>query len=429
MTRAPRPKSGLIWGSLAQFKADPLAFLAQAAHDHGDVVRLRFGPVTAHLINRPDLIDHVLSRNSGNYDKNTRSADRIAATTGDSLLSTNGVAWRRHRTLIQPTFQPWCFDRIEPIIDTLLGPMMHQWDRTDSIDIVDEMMRLVMAAAIRILFSSDIDPRRIDSALKVLLADTWRRIEAPVNAAMLSRRLHRPAFRRAVAEIDAIVLDLVRCRRLQSHPPEDMLSRLISAHETEGTIQLSDRELRDAAVTLLLAGHETTANALSWAFIHAAGRWECADPTHLFAEAIRLYPSIWVIERRAIQDDIIGGYHIPRGSSVLISPYLLHRKPDLWANPELFDPSRFACASAIPRHAYLPFGIGAHRCVGLHLARGIAHHVLGRVFEQFRLHLLPGQLLTTAPGITLRHSGPVRMAPIRAEPHFDLPVSRLHKPQ
>lgn len=409
VTRAPGPKGRLIGGSLERFKADPLACLVDAAQDHGDIVRLRFGPFIAHLVNRPDLVDHVLSRNSANYDKATRSADRIAATTGNSLLSANGAAWQRHRSLIQPAFQPRCFDGIGPVIDRLLDPMMARWDGAGSIDIVDEMMQLVLGCAIRILFSSAIDPQRINAALDVLLVDTWRRIEAPVDAAMLSRRLHRPAFRRAVAEIDSIVLDLIRTRRAQIHRPDDVLSRLLHAHETDGAVHLSDRELRDAAVTLLLAGHETTANALSWAFIHAAGRWEASDPAHLFAEAIRLYPSIWVIERRAIADDTIGGYHIPRGSSVLISPYLLHRKPDLWSDPDRFDPTRFAGGHTPARHSYLPFGLGAHRCVGLHLARGIARHVLGRVLGRFHLHLLPGQSLDTLPGLTLHHKGAVRM--------------------
>mgnify|MGYP000224025286 CR=1 FL=1 len=413
MTRAPGPKGSLIWGSLAAFKEDSLGFLADATRAHGDIVRFRFGPITAHLINRPEYIDHVLSRNTANYDKATRSASRIAATTGDSLLSANQVAWKRHRRLIQPAFQPQCFDAIEPVLDTLLTPMLARWQRTGTVDIVDEMMQLVIAAAIKILFSSDVDPKLIDTALKTLLADTWRRIEAPLDASLLSPRLHRRDFKAALASINAVVAELIQTRRSAENRPDDVLSRLLQAHEGEGDAALSDQELRDAAITLLLAGHETTANALPWAFIHSAGQFETADPAHLFSEAIRLYPSIWVIERRVIADDTIGGFDIPRGSSLLISPYLLHRHPEFWPTPETFDPSRFIDHSPRPRDGYLPFGLGEHRCVGLHLAHKMATHILRRVFAQMRLELIPDQHLQALPGITLQHQGPVLL---RVEP-------------
>ncbi len=409
MTRAPGPKGSLIWGSLSEFKADSLGYLSDAVRDHGDIVRLCFGPVTAHLINHPDYVEHILSRKTASYDKATRSADRIAATTGNSLLSADQVAWERHRHLIQPAFQPSCFEDIGPIIDTLMDPMLERWPQGGSIDIVDEMMQLVIAIAIKVMFSSDIDPQHINTALETVLADTWRRIEAPVDASMISARLHRPAFKKAVGAIDKIVFDLIQTRRKCVQRPNDVLSRLLAAHEANGEIQLSDKELRDATVTLLLAGHETTANALSWAFIHASNGFETADPAHIFAEAIRFYPSIWIIERHVIHDDTINGYHIPRGSSVLISPYLLHRHKDFWREPDRFDPSRFVGDQPRVRDAYLPFGLGPHRCVGLYLVNKIAAHIIERVFAQYRLRLLPDQLIGTSPGITLRHKGPIMM--------------------
>jgi len=409
MSRAPGPSGGLFLGSLPAFKADPIACLAAAARDHGDIVRLRFGPVTAHLVSAPEHIDHVLSRNARGYDKATRSAARIAAATGDSLLSANATAWARHRRLIQPAFQPGCFDAIGPQIVALLDPALERWRDAGQIDIVDEMMQLVIAAAIRILFSADIPPRRVSDPLEVLLADTWRRIEAPLDPAMLTPRLHRRAFRRAVGQVDAIVLDLIIERRRTAQRPDDVLTRLIAARDGGGDTGLSDKELRDAAVTLLLAGHETTANALAWAVIHAAGEHHDADPQHLFSEALRLYPSIWVIERRAVHRDTIGGYTIPRGSSVLISPYLLHRDPRFWPDPDRFDPSRFA-GDGPPRRAYLPFGLGPHRCVGLNLARAMAGHILSRLRASVTLTPLPGQSPVPRPGLTLRPSGPAFMA-------------------
>lgn len=406
--RAPGPASGRLWGRLRPFQADPLTYLGDAARVHGDIVRLRLGPFTVHLLNHPAHADHVLSRNARSYDKATRSAARIEATTGQSLLAGDSAIWERHRRLVQPAFQPRCFDGIAPVLDAMLGPMFARWAAAGEVDIVGEMMDLVIGAAIRILFSADIDPADINDPLEVLLADTWRRIEAPLDGAMLSVRFHRPAFKRARARIDAIVFDLIAARRQSSERPDDVLSRLLDAHEAEGDQALSDVELRDAAVTLLLAGHETTANAVAWAIIRGSEGHAGAEPQALFAEALRLYPSIWVIERRARAADEIGGYTIPKGGSVLISPYLMHRHPAFWKDPERFDRGRFAGARPRLSDGYLPFGHGPHRCVGLHLAQGMATHILARVFARFDVAVKPGQEMRLNAGITLRHGGPVR---------------------
>lgn len=413
--RAPGPNGSPVWGSLGAMQQDALGFLIGAARTHGDVVRLRFGPVIAHLINHPDHIEHVLSRGAEGYDKNTRSVRQIRATCGNSLLSSDGVDWQRHRKLVQPVFQPRFLEGIEPRIDAAMEPMFDRWAKAETVEIVAEMTQLMIVSFVRFLFSSDVDPERIDRALRVLLADTWRRLEALVDPSMISSRFHRREFKLALAEIDAIVFALIRERRQSGEHPDDLLSRLLSAHEAEGESRLSDRELRDAAVTLILAGHETMANALAWVFVKVAqdpsAGLETLDPQKLWAETLRLYPSIWIMERRATRADSIGGIAIGKGSTILISPYVLHRHPDFWPEPERFDPSRFddAVAGSRLRHAYLPFGLGAHRCIGIHLANRVAGQVLNRVFERFRLELCPDQTLGLMPGITLRHAGPVRM--------------------
>jgi enediyne biosynthesis protein E7 len=417
MTRAPGPKGTLIWGSLGAVKEDALGFLTQAAATHGDIVRLRFGPVIAHLLNHPDHIDHVLSRGAAGYDKNTRSVAQIRATCGASLLSSDGAAWQRHRRLIQPVFQPRFLDTIDPVVDTALDFMMDRWAmaarNAQPIDIVAEMMQLMILTSVRFLFSSEVDPSRIDRALTVLLADTWRRLEALFDPSMLWARLHRPAFKTALAEIDALVFALIRARRESGERPDDLLSRLLCAHEAEGGDRLTDQELRDAAVTLILAGHETVANTLAWAFILLAQnpQWRGFDPQKIWSETLRLYPSIWIMERRAVRPDNIGGYQIGKGSAILMSPYVLHRNPNFWPDAALFDPTRFDApqVAARPRHAYLPYGLGPHRCIGLHLANRVANRVLSRVQAVFRLELVAGANMKIVPGITLRHAGDVRM--------------------
>ena len=417
MTRAPGPKGTLIWGSLGAMKQDALGFLSQAAATHGDVVRLRFGPVIAHLLNHPDHIDHVLSRGAAGYDKTTRSVAQIKATCGASLLSSDGASWQRHRRLIQPMFQPRFLETIGPVVDSALDAMLDRWAiaarRAQPIDIVTEMMQVMITTSVRFLFSSEVDHARIERPLGVLLADTWRRIEALFDPSTLSPVFHRAAFKTARAEIDKLVFAVIRARRISGDRPDDLLSRLLCAHECEGTDRLTDQELRDAAVTLILAGHETVANALAWAFILLAQnpQWRGFDPQKIWFETLRLYPSIWIMERRAVMPDTIGGYQIGKGSSILMSPYVLHRNPNFWPDPTRFDPARFDApqVAARPRHAYLPYGLGPHRCIGLHLANRVADRILSRVQAMFRLDVVAGENITIMPGITLRHAGAVRM--------------------
>ena len=416
---APGPRGCLIWGSLSDFKQDALGFLSQATHDHGDVVKMRFGPVVAHLVNRPEYVEQILSRETSSYDKKTRSVTRIQATCGDSLLSANQDAWQRHRKLIQPVFQPHYLEAIGDTVDAAMEPMLKRWatvaDQSGTIDIVSEMMHLVISTSAEILFGSSVDANRIEDALDVILADTWRRLEAPLDPSKISKKFHRRAFKNAVSEIDNVIFDIIQKRKNSGIAKDDLLSRLLTAHKGSGETQLMDQELRDAAVTLLLAGHETTANALSWAFYNVAKspemNFEASNLHQIFSETIRLYPSIWIIERRAIEGCEIGGYHIPRGSSVLISPYLLHRHPEFWPNPEQFAPSRFdpEHPTQRPRHAYIPFGLGPHRCVGLHMATSIATRVMQNVYRHFRLQLMPNQTIAVDPSITLRHSGKLLM--------------------
>ena len=419
--RAPGPKGSFLWGSLAEFQKDSLGLLSRSAQDYGDIVRLRFGPITAHLLNHPEYVEHVLLRRADRYDKNTRSVGMIRATTGDSLLSSNEDAWARHRRLIQPVFQPQYMDSIIATIDDETNAMLDRWakraEQGQSVEIVSEMMRLVIAISARVLFTANVDADRLESALEVVLADTWRRLESLLDPSMISPRFHRNAFKQAVGDIDDMIYEIIKQRRSSPTTRDDLLSRLLKARDEESETGFTDLELRDAAVTLLLAGHETTANALAWTFHEVAKapekQFETYNASDLFDETVRMYPSIWIIERRAKIDDQIGPYHIPKGTSVMISPYILHRHPEFWPTPDEFDPSRYNAETTAsrPRNAYIPFGLGRHRCVGLHMAKRVATQIISNVYSRFHLSLVPGQTTLMTPGITLRHE---------SELHFEL---------
>ena len=419
-----------------------MGLLLRSAERYGDVVRLKIGPVVAHLVNHPDHVEHVLLRNARNYDKNTRSVSRLRSTCGASLLTTDGGPWIRQRKLIQPAFQPAMMDRIAPVAIGALSQMLDRWGESartgEVVDIVSEMMHVTLQIAAQSLFGADIarDADVVERSLAVILQDTWRRLESWVDLSRVSPVFENRSFREALRAIDEIVTRIINSHRQQAGTGAGLLSVLLAARDAESGGRLSDQELRDAAVTLLLAGHETTANALAWTFYllsqaeEAQTRLHCElknvlagrPPTvsdferlpylgQVFAEAIRMYPSIWIMERRLRTDDEIAGYRIPARSTLLISPYVLHRRPDFWQDPERFSPERFSAESsaALPKSAYIPFGVGGHQCVGRQMAIVVAQFVLAMVFQKFRVRLVAGQAVVPEPGITLRHRGRLEM--------------------
>ncbi|MEX2287415.1 MAG: cytochrome P450 [Planctomycetaceae bacterium] len=446
-TLAPGPRGMFPLGCLAAFRRDPLGFLLQASRNYGDVVRLRFGPVVAHLVNHPDYAAHVLQHHWRNYDKDTRSVAKIRATCGDSLLSTDGELWRRHRRLIQPAFQLQTLDQHVPVVASATAEMLDRWEEPAragrSVNIVSEMARVTLNIAARILFGSDVsgETDAIERSLTIILNDTWRRVESLFDATAFSSMFHRREFREAVKAIDAVVYRLIESRRRSGTATPDLLSILIRARDDENA-PLSDRELRDATITLLLAGHETTANALAWA-MHLVSEFRNVDgklrhesrsvlgnrppvpgdldrleyAAMVFSETIRLYPSIWILERRVVVDDEIAGYRIPAGSMLLISPYVLHRNPEFWPEPERFEPERFSRDGVLdrPQNAFLPFGLGPHQCIGRFMAQMVAQVILAMVAQRFRLRRATDAAPAPLPGITLRHANALWMSLERPE--------------
>jgi enediyne biosynthesis protein E7 len=430
--RAAGPRGTLIFGNLREFRRDPIGLIRSATAEFGDVVRLRFGPLVAHIVNHPAGVRQVLEERARNYDKRTRSAAKIRATCGDSLLSAEGSDWLRHRRLIQPALARQAVEHYAPTIAQATSETALRWSAAaraaQPVDLVAEMTRLTLSIAGKVLFGSTLAEGAlvIERALPVVLQDTWRRIEAVFDPAALWAGFHRREFRRALAEIDRVVYSIIEGRRAAAAREPDLLAALLAARDETGGNGLSDLEVRDAALTMLLAGHETTANALAWTFALVAsspeveqrlvdqpeGPSEGTDyAAQTFAEAIRLYPSIWIMERRAVARDTISGYEIPAGSTVLISPLVLQRHPGFWREPDRFDPERFSVAETAsrPQHAYIPFGAGPHQCIGRFMAGLVARTILATLIRRFHLQPVEPALRDPVPGITLRHAGPLWM--------------------
>jgi cytochrome P450 len=310
--------------------------------------------------------------------------------------------------------------------------MFDRWDQAaasgQTIDVASEMKRLTCAIAACTFFGSDVsnDVAIIEESLEALLDYTWSRLQSVLDLSRFLPTPKRKRFHRALTELNRIVNRIID-ERTGSGNQTNLLSMLLAARDETGE-GLSSKLLREETITMLLAGHETTASSLARTFYllseHPAAQQRLGQeldkvlrgrvPTaadlsqltytaSLFQESLRLYPPIWIIERRVIEADVIGGYHIPRGSSVVISPYALHRHPELWEDAQRFDPDRFSPERLgnITQHAYIPFGVGGHQCIGKDFAVLEAHMIIAQVAQRYRLQQVAGHPCILMPGITL----------------------------
>jgi cytochrome P450 len=431
---APGPRGHFLIGNLLAFRRDVLGFLLESRREFGDVVRFRLGPMLIHLACHPDHIKQVLVTNQHCYNKDTRSSAKIAGITGAGLLTNNGDAWLRQRRLMQPVFNA---QRLLAYIDLIVQAtdrMLDSWQARaaagQAIDVASEMMRLTCTIIARVLLGADVSSviDEVERSTTIVMAQTWRRLEHILDVPAWLPTPGNLRFRRAKLQINEIVSRLIAERR-DGPAKEDLLALLLKARDEATGGGMSETQLHNETITLLLAGHETTANALSWtwyllarnphwrqlAYDEVSGllgqRAVTTDElprldlvTRTFQEAMRLYPPIWIMERRVLENDTIGGYHIPAGSALEISSYVTHRHPDFWKNPDEFDPDRFTpqCSAKRPQYAYLPFGTGQRLCIGSHLAILEARVILSRVLQRFRLELVANKIAEPMPGITLR---------------------------
>lgn len=445
LATAPGPPGHPVWGHLHGFRRDVLGLMTESARKHGDVVRFRLGPMVMHLLNHPDHVQRVLVRRASNFDKGTRSASFIRGVVGESLLTANGDYWQRQRRLLQPSFHRTQIPRfLDPMIEATQA-MLQRWRQRPAlgtpVDVAEEMARLTFVIAGRTLFNAEVgaDADSLNAAMQVILPHTFDRIGRTWNPPDWLPTPANRRFRHAVAQIDTTVHRIIQEHRHvmaeTGAPPPGLLGLLLQVRDEATGEGLNDTQLRNETITFLLAGHETTANALTWTF-HLLGRHPDAlrrmreeaasvlkgrTPTMedlpqlaftrcVLFESMRLYPPIWVIERRVIAEDEAGGFRLPAGSAVVISPYALHRHPSFWERPEAFDPSRFEQPAP---EAYIPFGAGPRFCIGREFALMEAQLVLAMVVRLFDLTPIPNHPVSPWPGITLRtrHGLPMTVRP------------------
>jgi cytochrome P450 len=435
--KAPGPPGHFLVGNLFEFRRDVLQLLLESRQRYGDVVRFRLGPMIIHLVSHPDHIKHVLVTHQHNYNKATRSAAKIRSVTGEGLLTSNGEAWLRQRRLMQPAFQAQRLAAFTDVMAETTAAMLNCWrpsaERGASIDVASEMMQLTCTIVSKALFGADVvkDLGTLEQAATVVMEHTYDRLESLLDLPPFVPAPRNRRFRSALRQIHQLVDRIISERKRTRQKVPDLLSLLLRERDEDTGQGMSEQQVRNEAITLLLAGHETTANALTWTWFLLSQHPSAADriraeaaevlddrapafsdlprlghTLRVFQEALRLYPPIWIMERRVLADDEIGGYHIPRGSTIVLSPYVTHRHPDFWDSPQEFHPDRFLpepSAGRVP-YAYFPFGGGQRLCIGDKLALMEAQVIIPMVLRMFDLEMVPGVLVLPKPGITLRTS-------------------------
>ncbi len=432
----PGPRARGLGGHVREFTADRLGFLERLARDHGDVVSFRFAHRRMVLVNHPDLIEEVLVARNRQFIKHF--ALRMARPTlGNGLLTSEGDFWRRQRRLAQPAFHRDKVAAHGAVMVEYAGRMLAGWADGQGRDVHDDMMRVTLEIVAKTLFDADVsgDSAEAASAMetlvhsftarvgKVVPLPTW--IPTPVNL----------RFRKAKNRLDRIIYRVIAERRASGEDRGDLLSMLLHAVDAEGPEGgpgMTDAQLRDEAMTLFMAGHETTANTLAWAFyllsthpeaeakLHAELDAVLPDRPPTFAdlprlpgvenvinETLRLYPTVWLLGREAIEPAEVGGHAIPAGSTVYMSQWLIHRDPRFFDDPLAYRPDRWSdgLAKKLPRYAFFPFGGGPRICIGNGFAMMEAVLLLATIARRFRVRVLRPDQVRPIPTMTLRPDG------------------------
>jgi cytochrome P450 len=422
-------------GCLRQIQFDPLNLYRTAWRDRGDYVRLRVLPgVYVYLLAHPAAIEYVLHGNHKNFRKPDSFNHSVRLLAGNGILTSEGEVWRRQRRLMQPAFARQSVAALSQHMVDGIARFVGEWEQAPdgrTLDVLPEMMRLGLRIASTTMLGTDISGEA-DS-----IGQAYRTAFEYVSLKMNGRLMFTPPwlptsrnrqFRQSMALLDRVVLDLV-ARRRNEPAKNDVLGLLLAAQDEDSGLGMTDVQLKDEAITLLTAGHETAGAALSWTWYllgqhpevqqslfeevsgHLGGRLPVeGDLPHMplatavFEETMRLYPPAWGMPRETIADDSINGYPVPKKSTLILSQLLAHRHPDFWPEPDRFDPSRFlgGLSADRPKFAFFPFGGGQRICIGNHMAMVEGPLALAALSQRFQFTLVPDQQVVADPTFTLR---------------------------
>jgi cytochrome P450 len=434
---------------MAEFKHDRLAFLTRMARTYGDIVQWPFGPFRTWLVTHPDYVHQILTTDAAKFHKSAITKRSLGPTIGNGLILSEGDFWRHQRTLIQPAFHIKRIQEYARVMVDYAVRILDEWRPGQVRDIHHDMMKLTLAIVSKALFDADISDRADNIgatvtqlvevsnrlAMSILIPPEW----VPTRDNRLNSEIRR--------RLSDITLGFIKQRRASGEDKGDLLSMLLQTKDGDTGRAMSDKQVVDESITLMMAGHETTATALTWTFyllsqnprveaaLHAeldrvlTGRLPGFDDLPrlpytemVIKESMRLYPPVWAIPRQAIAEVSIGGYTMPKGQIVLLSPWVSHHDGRYFTDPESFAPERWAgdFEKQLPKGAYFPFGGGPRICIGNSFAMMEARLLLAALVQNYSLSLAPGQAVDTEPLVTLRPRYGMKMMLHAREPAREL---------
>ena len=434
------PGSGVRYPGqfMVEIARNPLAMMIAMREAHGDIAHWRIGPQHLYLFSHPDLIRDVLVTNGRNFHK-SRGLERAKRLLGNGLLTSEGEFHLRQRRLAQPAFHKQRIASYAATMGEYATRTSDRWNDGETLDMHTEMMRLTLGIVGRTLFDADVESEAAE------IGEALTTAFESFNFAMLPfteilEKLPLPAVRRfnsARDTLDRTIYRMIEERRRSGEDKGDLLSMLLMATDTEGDgTGMNDLQLRDEALTIFLAGHETTANALTWTWYLLSQHPEVEQRLHaevdralsgraptfehmqslpytrmIFAESMRLYPPAWAIGRRALEPFEARGFTIPKRSVVLMSQYIIHRDERFFPDPERFDPERWTseAIASRPKFSYFPFGGGSRVCIGEQFAWMEGVLLIAALAQRWRMRLVPGHEVEVQPLITLRPKHGMRM--------------------
>ncbi|MBA3945874.1 MAG: cytochrome P450 [Herpetosiphonaceae bacterium] len=442
--RVPGPKGNRFKGQIQAFRENTLGFLLDCAHDYGDVVHFKTGPRDHFLLNHPDYIKDVLVTNNRNFTKSPFIQGKPLM--GEGLITSEGEFHHRQRRLAQPAFHRKRIATYASIMTQYSKRHIERWQDGETRDIAEDMMQLALAIVSKALYDTDVEAETdsIGAAVDTVMLATqrspaWLYRLAPSSVIKVLDQLPLPAnqrFLQAKARLDTTIYRMIAEHRAHGGG-DDLLSMLMrTTDEDQDGAQMSDAQLRDEAITIFLAGHETTANALTWAWyllsthpqveakVYAeidevlGGRVPTIDDIPKLTyidmvvhESLRLYPPVWMMARTSINAFDVGGYRIPAKTSVMFGPYVMQRDPRYFPDPERFDPMRWTpeAQAERPKFSYFPFGGGPRQCIGEAFAWMELITVLATIAQHWRMRVVPGHVVEPQPRLTLRPRNGVMM--------------------
>jgi cytochrome P450 len=439
--RPPGPTGLPLFGNLLDISRDVLRYYNEWSRQYGDIVALRLAAWPAILLNHPEYIEYVLVKNHRNFIKFPFFFRHVRAIFGEGLLTSEGEVWHRQRRLMAPAFHDRRLAGYGEATVRFSERMLENWHPGELRDIHADMMALSLSIAAKTLFDAEVEGEvaEISEAFNAIADEIAVRFRLPFRIPDAIPTPGNIRYARGVRRIDQLVNRIIRERRQQGGDRGDLLSMLMTAKDDEGR-PMSERQLRDEVITLLLAGHETTALALSWTWyllsrhpdIDAKLASELRDvlggraPSvsdlprlpftgQVVTEAIRLYPPVWGFGREAVEDFEIGGYTVSKGTTIIISPWVLHRNSRYFERPMEFRPERWSgdFARQLPRFAYLPFGGGPRICIGNRFAMMESALILATVAQHFKLEWQTNHLVVPFASITLRPKEGIWVKPTR----------------